>query len=195
MMDTIKQSIMNQYNREAFRYDSSKACQFALSSYPYVFNTLMPIKFDSILDIGCGTGTLLRKVLNERPQVKACGLDLSQEMLNIARGKLPKRVQLTWGEAEVLPYSDQMFDIVIIVDSLRFFENPERAVKESYRVLKPGGKLIICDMLTLGILRLIGERKMLSEARVREALSKAGFNLITFMRNIPSGYIATGDKR
>ena len=194
-MDAAKQNLMNQYNKEAPNYDSSKASQFATQSYPYVLNTLMPINFNNILDVGCGTGTLLRKILDERPQVKAYGLDLSEGMLTIAREKLPKRVELVWGEAESLPYDNKRFELVVMVNSLRFFLNPEQAVKEGYRVLKPGGKLVICDMLTSGIMKLFSEKKMLSEIEVRNALSLAGFDVINFMKNIPSGYIATGDKR
>ena len=194
-MDAAKQNLMNHYDKEAPNYDSSKASQFAIQSYPYVLNTLMPIDFNNILDVGCGTGTLLRKILDERPQVKAYGLDLSEGMLDIARGKLPKRVELVWGEAESLPYDNKRFELVVMVNSLRFFLNPEQAVKEGYRVLRPGGKLVSCDMLTTGIMKLFGEKKMLSENEVRNALSMAGFDVVNFMRNIPSGYIATGDKR
>lgn len=196
-MDANKQNIMKQYDREAPNYDNSKASQFATQSYPYVFNTLLPIDFNNILDVGCGTGTLLRKIIDERPQVKAYGLDLSEEMLNVAKQKLPKRVELVWGEAESLPYDNKRFELVVMVDSLRYFINPEQAVKEAYRVLKPGGKLVICDMLLsgIGLIKIFSEKKMLNENEVRNALANGCFDVINFMKNIPNGYIATGDKR
>lgn len=194
-MDAKKQEIMHQYDRVAHEYDQSKACQFALQSYPYVLNTLIPMNFNNVLDVGCGTGTLLQKILDEKPQVKAYGLDLSEEMLVVAKGKLPKRVELVCGEAESLPYDNKRFDLVIMVDSLRYFASPDQAVKEAYRVLKPGGTLIVCDMLLTGLKKLFGEKNTHTEVEVRLFLQRAGFDVINLMRNIQDGYIATGDKR
>lgn len=194
-MDTNKEKVMRSFNVQATDYDTSKASQFERQCYPYVLNTLLPIQFNNILDVGCGTGTVLHMILDEKPQVKAYGLDLSEEMLKKAKERLPKRVELVWGEAEALPYDNKRFDIVLMVGSLNYSINPEQTIKEAYRVLKSGGKLIICDKMVSGILKLLKEGNNYSEQQMRGFLWTAGFDVINLNRNIPGGYIATGDKR
>jgi len=194
-MDTNKEKVMRSFNVQATDYDTSKASQFERQCYPYVLNTLLPIQFNNILDVGCGTGTVLHMILDEKPQVKAYGLDLSEEMLKKAKERLPKRVELVWGEAEALPYDNKRFDIVLMVGSLNYSINPEQTIKEAYRVLKSGGKLIICDKMVSGILKLLKEGNNYSEEQMRGFLWRAGFDVINLTRNIPGGYIATGDKR
>lgn len=194
-MDINKEKIMRNFDLQAGDYDTSKVSQFARQSYPYVLNTLLPIQFNTILDVGCGTGTVLRMILDEKPQVKAYGLDLSESMLQKAKEKLPKRVELVWGEAEALPYDNKRFDIVLMVESLNYTTNPGQATKEAYRVLKPGGKLVICDKMVNGLLKFLKDGNNYSEEQVRGFLSRAGFDLINLTRNIPGGYLAIGDKR
>ena len=63
-MDTNKERVRKYFNSQAKEYDISKRSQFATRCYPYVLNVLGPIQFNNILDVGCGTGTLLAKLLN-----------------------------------------------------------------------------------------------------------------------------------
>ena len=194
-MDINKEKVMKQFNLQAGDYDTSKASQFERQCYPYVLNTLLPIQFNNILDVGCGTGTVLRMILDEKPQVKIYGLDLSEAMLEKAKEKLPKRAELVWGEAEALPYDNKRFDIVLMVGSLNYSTQPEQAIKEAYRVLKSGGKLIICDKMASGLMKFLKEGNQYSEGQIRGYLLGAGFDVINLTKNIPGGYIATGDKR
>lgn len=194
-MDINKEKVMKNFNLQAKDYDNSKASQFVRQCYPYVLNALVPIQFNNILDVGCGTGTVLNMILDEKPQVKAYGLDLSEAMLEVARARLPKRVELVWGEAEALPYDNKTFDIVLMVESLNYSTDPGQAINEGYRVLKPGGKIIICDKMVSGIFKFLKEGNNYSEEQIRGFLSTAGFDVINLNRNITSGYIAIGDKR
>ncbi len=194
-MDISKEKVMKYFNLQARDYDTSKASQFERQCYPYVLNTLLPIQFNNILDVGCGTGTVLHMILDEKPQVTAYGLDLSEAMLEKAKEKLPKRVELVWGEAEALPYDNKRFDIVLMVGSLNYSTHPEKATQEAYRVLKSGGKLIICDKMVSGIMKFLKEGNNYSEEQIRGFLSGAGFDVINLTRNISGGYIAVGDKR
>lgn len=194
-MDTNKETIMKSFDVQAREYDTSKSSQFAKQCYSYVLNILNPMQFNNILDIGCGTGSLIEKLLDEKPQVRGYGLDLSEEMLQVAREKLPKRIELVYGEAEALPYDNKKFDMVVMVNSFNYFVNPEQSIKEAYRVLKPGGTLIVADKMVTGLKKYFVEGNNYTEYEVRRFFKQAGFDVINLMRNIPNGYIATGDKR
>jgi ubiquinone/menaquinone biosynthesis C-methylase UbiE len=99
---------------------------------------------ERVLDVGCGTGTLLQE-LAAVPDVRLVGIDPSAEMLAIARGKLPPTVSLVRGVAERLPLPDRAFDAVVSTNSFHYFRRPVEALREMRRVLVPGGRLVITD--------------------------------------------------
>ena len=103
-----------------------------------------------VLDLGCGTGTLTILVKQTHPGAEVVGLDGDPEILEIARAKAAKAgvdVVLDDGMAYQLPYADQSFDRVL--SSLVFHhltrENKRRALRETFRVLRPGGEVLVVD--------------------------------------------------
>ena len=103
-----------------------------------------------VLDLGCGTGTLAMMVKQAHPGIDVVGLDADPEALNLARRKLEGagvEVQLDQGLASALPYPADWFDKVI--SSLFFHhlrsETKQEAMREVFRVLRPGGELHIVD--------------------------------------------------
>lgn len=68
-----------------------------------------------------------------------CGLDLSPEMLKVAKRKLPESVFLTEGSSDNLSYDDGGFDVVTCVQSFHHYPQPEKAMAEAYRVLRSNG--------------------------------------------------------
>ncbi len=98
-----------------------------------------------VLDIGCGTGTLLQTLLSFVSETNLVGVDPSQEMLNVAKNKLPKTIELKQGDAEKLPFPDNCFDWVISTNSFHYFSHPEKAIAEAKRVLKTNGSVVITD--------------------------------------------------
>lgn len=102
-----------------------------------------------ILDIGTGTGIVALEVARKLgEQGRVVGIDLSDGMLATAKGKADKEGLATKAEflkmdAEALEFEDNSFDNVLSLYALRHFPNPEKAVAEIRRVLKPGGKAVI----------------------------------------------------
>src|SRR5437870_13108125 len=91
----------------------------------------------SILDVGCGPG-YVSAAAAERGAIPI-GLDFSEEMIAIAKKKFPG-VEFQHGDAQNLPFPDNSFDRVVANFALLHLANPERAIAEAARVLKPGGR-------------------------------------------------------
>ena len=97
----------------------------------------------SVLDVGCGTGVVARAAQRRiGPDELVTGLDISVEMLTVARRLAPS---LRWiqGDAGMLPFLAEHFDRVVSQFALMFFPDQEHAVSEMWRVLKPGGRLVV----------------------------------------------------
>ncbi len=107
-----------------------------------------------LLDIGCGTGVLLREVKRNHPRLAVAGLDLSSAYLDVAHRRLAdwSGVELVEAAAEAMPFLEGTFDVVTCV--YLFHELPPATrgavAREIARVLKPGGTLILVDSLQLG---------------------------------------------
>ncbi|MBF0469503.1 MAG: methyltransferase domain-containing protein [Desulfamplus sp.] len=100
---------------------------------------------DKVLDVGCGTGSLLYRLASSCPEAQLSGFDLVPEMLDVARRRLRDNVTLCAGLAEHIPFANNHFDIVISCNMFHYIRNPGLALKEMYRVLRPGGQIVITD--------------------------------------------------
>ena len=103
-----------------------------------------------ILDVATGTGDVIFEI-NKKYNVISIGLDISKKMLKIANVKLNKikkentRIEFIHGDAENLPMGDNCYDHICISFGFRNLGDYDMALKEFYRVLKPGGKLSILE--------------------------------------------------
>jgi ubiquinone/menaquinone biosynthesis C-methylase UbiE len=98
-----------------------------------------------VLDVGCGTGTLLD--LYQQTGCRVFGIDASPAMLEVARGKLGHRADLRLGDATRMPYASGRFDLVAIVLALHEMPAPDRSavLDEVKRVLKNDGRILLID--------------------------------------------------
>jgi SAM-dependent methyltransferase len=89
-----------------------------------------------VLDVGCGTGLVL--VLAAQRGGVVAGVDVTPELLAVARERLPD-ADLREADMERLPFADEAFDAVLGVNAFQFAGDPVRALREAVRVVRPGG--------------------------------------------------------
>lgn len=107
---------------------------------------VIPESGETVLDVSCGTGLVTFPLANIiAPDGKVTGIDISQEMIEKARQKAEDlkldHVSFSRMDAEDLELPDDTFDAVICSLGLMYYPNPEKALNEMYRVLKPGGRI------------------------------------------------------
>lgn len=98
-----------------------------------------------VLDVGVGTG---RNLDHLPPGVTVWGVDVSSKMLQIAREQAARNgvaAEFSEADAEQLPFAEKSFDTVVCALALCSIAHPQRAVDEMFRVLVPGGRLLLLD--------------------------------------------------
>ena len=94
---------------------------------------------DFILDVGCGAGNMLDQVRSTH----RFGVDISNFVLALSINRLEDRVDLSRGNAELLPFKDDTFDKVFCSEVIEHTMNPDKVIREIYRVLKPEGICVV----------------------------------------------------
>jgi SAM-dependent methyltransferase len=112
-------------------------------------------KGDEVLDVGCGAGVdTLFSAMMTGPTGKVVGIDLTPAMLKRAKKNLSKtdlkNVAFKEGSVENLPFADEDFDVVTSNGALNLVPDKARAFGEIYRVLRPGGRLMVADEILIG---------------------------------------------
>jgi len=136
-----------------------------------------------VLDIGCGTGYLLRLLARQWPQAsELAGIDPAPSMIEAAEDSArDERMQFSVGAAERLPYPDSSFDLVVSTTSFDHWSDQQAGLRECARVLVPGGRLMLVDLFSLWLIpTLTGGRRAKARTRSRadQLLSAAGFKSI-----------------
>lgn len=112
-----------------------------------VLDLANPQPGERVLDVGCGTGIVARRVAARvGPTGSVTGLDLNSNMLDVAQAKSQAEgLTIDWREsrAEALPYSDESFDLVLCQFALMFFADRAVALAEMHRVTAAGGRVVI----------------------------------------------------
>lgn len=98
-----------------------------------------------LLDVGCGTGVLLERLVVRQPESRLYGCDLSDAMLAVARDGLGPSTGLFQAATEALPLADASIDVLTSTSAFHFVREPRKALSEMHRVLRPGGRLVLAD--------------------------------------------------
>ncbi|WP_405508175.1 methyltransferase domain-containing protein [Streptomyces purpurascens] len=131
---------MLDYDKEAARYDASRGGEPRAAAAAEAVLSLVPPQTRSLLDLGCGTGIVTRRLAAARDGMRVTGVDLALAMARQAAARLPGAVVLADGRR--LPFRDGEFDAVSSVWLLHLAAGPAEVrtiVGECARVLRPGG--------------------------------------------------------
>src|SRR5205085_11344935 len=143
-----------------------------------------------VLDLGSGGGIdVLLSAKRVGPAGKAYGLDMTDEMLALARENQQKagvdNVEFLKGEIENIPLPDNSVDVVISNCVINLSADKDRVLREAFRVLKPGGRFAVSDVVVRGDVPVEVQRSMelwvgcvagaLSDSEYTAKLGKAGF--------------------
>lgn len=138
--------MFNYFDKIAERYDKwyeTSLGRYVDTTEKELIFSLLESKKGLALDLGCGTGNYTFELKNRGFEV--VGLDISKEMLRIAKNKMPE-ILFVRGDAYLLPFKDNTFDLVLSVTMFEFIKKPENVLKEIYRILKPEGEIVIGTM-------------------------------------------------
>jgi SAM-dependent methyltransferase/DNA-binding MarR family transcriptional regulator len=175
----------NYFRRHAAEWDSIRKLHVADAAVEdAIVSALGDQPIRSLLDLGTGTGRMLELFAKEIE--RGLGLDLSLEMLAVARAHLDraglKNCSVRQGDIYDIPLPRDSFDAVIIHQVLHFLDDSARAIREAARVLRPGGRLLIVDFAPhdLEFLRAEHEHRRLGFAAetIRQWLEAAGLDVV-----------------
>lgn len=102
-----------------------------------------------VLDVGCGGGKNLERILKQSKQINAVGVDISPASVQVTKKKNSRavkdgRLQVVQGQAESLPFASNLFDLVTAFETVYFWDI-EKGLAEVYRTLKKGGQFLIVN--------------------------------------------------
>ena len=147
----------------------------------------------TMLDIGCGGGATLKRLLKRSKGAQVYGIDISEESVAKARkvnaNVLDRQVFVTQGSAEKLPYEDNKFDLVTAVETVYFWPDLPNCLKEVRRVVKSGGRFaIMVEVLERDSVwtDVVDGMTAYSPEQLKEMLEGAGFVKTELQRKKPS---------
>jgi SAM-dependent methyltransferase len=157
------------------------------------FTATLTARPRELLDVGCGTGALLRRAADRFPDAELVGVDPADQMIEEARTRTPaaSRARFICASAARLPFEDDSFELVVSTMSFGFWPH-SAGLREVRRVLAPGGHLVLADLFSVGWLRrlapAIGRRyPMLPAAEVEQLLGTAGLALARWQPVLSAG--------
>ncbi len=145
MGDPHADEIRKAFTLQAAAFEDPLLNRYLTTDSEWVFERLPLAADDLVLDVAAGTGHVARRLA---PAVRAVvAIDATVAMLEQGRAQAPPNVIFVQGDATALPFLDDSFDVVVSRLALHHLEQPEPAVAEMRRCLRPGGRLAIADLV------------------------------------------------
>ncbi len=141
---------------------------------------------ETLLDLGCGPGSLLRVLHKKHPSNKLIGLDIDSKILKIAQSRLSNKIKLIESSAIATPLPNNSFDVVISTLAIHHLQSAdkERMIAEAHRILKTGGHFFLFDYtkpyssfgrIFVALFRKSENMDNALEGKYTEWMKKAGF--------------------
>lgn len=164
-----------------------------------VLNVLGALEGERCLEVGCGGGRLLERVL--AAGARAAGVDHSPEMIHLTTKRNQGAVkagalELKLAEADQLPWQDETFSVLLSANTFFFIEQPERALAEFFRVLSPGGRMVMAtvpgplpapSLRNWWVYMWGSQMHVYDDEEMRSMVQRAGFSDVAITRTVNEG--------
>ena len=159
-----------------------------------------------LLDIGCGGGANLNRMLSLNPTANAVGSDISRLAMEMThevnyRDIVDKRLLLLGGDATQLPLAKESYDLVTAFETIYYWHSMELGVQEMYRVLRPGGTCLIANEMdglaadVRAFEKTVGGFRVYTIDEIAEYLANAGFTDIRSRHDETRHFICVTGKK
>ena len=158
----------------------------------------------NLIDIGCGPGGFLARVQKAMPQLRLSAMDLSEGMVQEVRDRFGGAIEAIVGDAEHMPLESSTFDAVSVNMSIHHWPHPQAGINEVFRILVPGGHLLLEDMDCIPPIRAVanlvfpllpgGDVKMYTQAEIRTLLAAPGFDILSYHKITPWTFLCVAEK-
>ena len=198
-------AISKKFDTLAGEYESNRLAPWYIAHSDEILGICRKLNVKNVLDVGCGTGYLLRELCKIKPGIKARGIDLSSQMIAIAGEKASAEninnlrfINDDWvalDESNIIDLEASGFDLVICANTFHYFSDPKQSARKFCHLLNGGGILILLERdksnspLTFlwGLLHryLIKDHvEFYTQSKLVNVLEEAGFNSVSISRNI-----------
>jgi len=152
-----------------------------------------------VLDLGCGTGQLTRRLTEQFPDAEVVGIDYSVGMLAEASNRVGNRANLVRADAQYVPFRSASTDVVVCTESFHWYSDQRRALEELAAVLRPSGQLVIASIAAVTDVGESAVRRLsvaggqpvraLTPRRLCDLLTEAGFEVVHQRRVVRFGLV------
>ncbi len=202
MYDRHTADSISNYNKLAKNYDDTFDGRFTKELKEKLVENARLERNARVLDVACANGSLLR-MLNDANAIEGYGIDISDEMIKIAKASYPS-FAFSVSNSDELGFDDSFFDAITVCAAFHHFSEPLRFLRESSRILKSGGCLFIMEPyfnpVTRSIFNMLipfmrmGDVKVYAKREVREMIASVGLVEVHYSRQAGHGCLYVAKK-